>query len=50
MKLLTFRYFLDSKLNFDSHITFLCKKADLKLSALVRIDHYSFVPNFRGVE
>ena len=31
---------LDSKLNFDSHITSLCKKADQKLSALARISHY----------
>ena len=31
---------LDSKLNFDSHITSLCKKADQKLSALARINHY----------
>ena len=32
--------FLDSKLNFDSHITSLCKKAGQKLSALARINHY----------
>ena len=31
---------LDSKLNFDSHITPLCKKAGQKLSALARINHY----------
>ena len=31
---------LDSKMNFDSHITFLCKKAGQKLSALARINHY----------
>ena len=31
---------LDSKLNFDSHITFLCKKARQKLSALARKNHY----------
>ena len=31
---------LDSKLNFDSHITFHCKKVDQKLSALSKIDHY----------
>ena len=31
---------LDSKLNFDSHITSLCKKAGQKLSALARISHY----------
>ena len=31
---------LDSKLNFDSHITFLCKKAGQKRSALARISHY----------
>ena len=31
---------LDSKLNFDSHITSLCKKADQKPSALARINHY----------
>ena len=31
---------LDSKLNFDSHITSLCKKARQKLSALARINHY----------
>ena len=31
---------LDSKLNFDSHITSLCKKAGQKLSALARINHY----------
>ena len=31
---------LDSKLNFDSHITFLFKKAGQKLSALARINHY----------
>ena len=30
---------LDSKLNFDSHITSLCKKAGQKLSALARINH-----------
>ena len=32
--------FLDSKLNFDSDITYLCKKAGQKLSALARINHY----------
>ena len=32
--------FLDSKLNFDSHITSLCKKARQKLSTLARINHY----------
>ena len=31
---------LDSKLNFGSRITSLCKKADQKLSALARINHY----------
>ena len=31
---------LDSKLNFDSHITSLCKKAGQKRSALARINHY----------
>ena len=31
---------LDSKLNFDSHITSLCKKADQTLSAIARINHY----------
>ena len=31
--------FLDSKLNFDSYITSLCKKAGQKLKALARIDH-----------
>ena len=31
---------LDSKLNFDSHITSLCKNAGQKLSALARISHY----------
>ena len=31
---------LDRKLNCDSHITFLCKKAGQKLSALARISHY----------
>ena len=31
---------LYSKLNFDSHITSLCKKAGQKLSALARINHY----------
>ena len=31
---------LDSKLNFDSHITSLCKKAEQKVSALARINHY----------
>ena len=31
---------LDSKLNFDSHIISLCKKAGQKLSALARINHY----------
>ena len=31
---------LDSKLNFDSHITSLCKKAGQKRSALARISHY----------
>ena len=30
----------DSKLNFDSHIASLCKKAGQKLSALPRINHY----------
>ena len=30
---------MDSKLNFDSHITSLCKKADQKLSALARNDY-----------
>ena len=32
--------FLDSKLNFDSHITSLCNKAGQKRSALARISHY----------
>ena len=31
---------LENKLNFDSHITSLCKKAGQKLSALARINHY----------
>ena len=31
---------LDSKLNFDSHITSLYKKARQKISALARINHY----------
>ena len=31
---------LDSKLNFDSHITCLCKKTGQKLSALAKINHY----------
>ena len=31
---------LDRKLNFASYITSLCKKADQRLSALARIDHY----------
>ena len=31
---------LDSKLNFDSHITSLCKKAGQKLSGLARINHH----------
>ena len=31
---------LDSKLNCDSHITSLCKKAGQKLSALSRVNHY----------
>ena len=31
---------MDSKLNFDSHITSLCKKAGQKLSAPARINHY----------
>ena len=31
---------LDSKLRFDFHTTSLCKKADQKLSALARINHY----------
>ena len=31
---------LDRKLNSDSHITSLCKKACQKLSVLVRINHY----------
>ena len=31
---------LDIKLNFDSHITSLCKKPGHKLSALARISHY----------
>ena len=30
---------LESELNFDSHITSLCKKAGQKLSALARISH-----------
>ena len=30
---------LESKLNFDSHITYLCKKASQKLSALAGINH-----------
>ena len=30
---------LGSKLNFDSHITALCKKAGQNLSALARISH-----------
>ena len=30
---------LDSKVNFNSHITSLCKKAGQKLSALARISH-----------
>ena len=29
----------DSKLNFDSHITSLCKKVGQKLNALARINH-----------
>ena len=32
---------LDSKLNFDSHITSFCKKAGIKLSAHARISHTS---------
>ena len=31
---------LDGKLNFDSHITSLCKKAGQRLSALARINYY----------
>ena len=31
---------LDSKLNFDSHITSLCKKSGQKLYALARINHF----------
>ena len=31
---------LENKLNFDSHITSLCKKAGQKRSALARINHY----------
>ena len=31
---------LDSKLNFESHITSLCKKAGQKLRALARISHF----------
>ena len=31
---------LDSKLNLDSHITFLCEKSGQKLSALARINYY----------
>ena len=31
---------LDSKLNFDSHVTYLRKKAGQKLSAFVRINNY----------
>ena len=31
---------LDSKLNFDSHFTSLCKKAGKKLTALAKINHY----------
>ena len=30
---------LDNKLDFDSHITSLCKKAGQKLSALARMNH-----------
>ena len=32
-------FFLDSKLNFDSHIISLCIKTDQKLSALATINH-----------
>ena len=35
-----FGILLDSKLNFDSHITSFRKQADQKLSALARINHY----------
>ena len=31
---------LDSELNFNSHITYLCKKVGQKLSTLARINHY----------
>ena len=31
---------LNSKLNFDFHITSLCKRADQKVSALAKINHY----------
>ena len=31
---------LDSTLNFGSHITFLCKKSQQKVSALARVNHY----------
>ena len=31
---------LKNKLNFDSHITSLCKKASQRLSALARTNHY----------
>ena len=33
-------FLLDIKLNFDSHISSLCKKADQNLSALARINHH----------
>ena len=33
-------FLLDSKLNFNSHVTSFCKKAGQKLSALARINHY----------
>ena len=32
--------FLDSKLNFESHIGSLCRKADQKISALARLKNY----------
>ena len=33
-------FLLDSKLNFDPHITSICKKVWRKLSTLARINHY----------
>ena len=35
-----FGIFLDSKLNFESHIASLCRKADQKINALARLKNH----------